>query len=216
MDASLTTRQKEILDFIQRTLKAQGYPPTRAEICQHFGFRSPNAAEDHLRALARKGVVELRTGVSRGIHLPASAQLNPDGFPLVGRVAAGSPILAIENIEDHVELGVGLFATRPDYLLRVDGMSMRDAGILDGDLLAVQRSEVAEERQIVVVRVDDEVTVKRYHRRGTRVILSAENPDFKPLEFDLTKQEVAIEGRVVGVVRQQIVGNKESHIVQSD
>src|SRR5688572_7660611 len=182
----LTSRQQEILDFIADAI-ADGYPPTLAEIARHFGFSSPNAAVDHLKALARKGAIELIEGASRGIRLTAE-----QGLPLVGRVAAGSPILAEENVQARYRIDPALFKPRADYLLKVRGMSMRDAGILDGDLVAVHRGE-ARSGQIVVARMHDEVTVKRLQRRGHHVELVAENPDFKPIVLDLRRDALVIE-----------------------
>lgn len=193
----LTPRQAEILDFIQAFAEEEGCPPTRAEIADAFGFRSANAAEEHLRALARKGVIELVPGSSRGIRLLEEAQ----GMPVVGQVAAGSPILAEEHIEDHYPVDPALFHPRAHYLLRVRGMSMRDAGILDGDLLAVHRTHQARNGQIVVARLDDEVTVKRFRRRGSIVHLLPENPDYEPIRVDLRRQPLVIEGLGVGVLR---------------
>ena len=161
---NLTPRQRQILELIRRQVDRTGFPPTRAEIADLLGFRSANAAEEHLRALARKGVIELRKGTSRGIRLLQSAPIGR--LPVVGRVAAGSPILAQEHVEDHYAVDPVLFHPRADYLLRVQGMSMRDAGILDGDLLAVHATPQAENGQIVVVRLEDEVTVKRFRRQG--------------------------------------------------
>src|SRR5256885_10108004 len=177
----LTARQQQILDLIQAAISRTGAPPTRAEIANRLGFKSPNAAEEHLQALARKGAIELLPGASRGIRV-VQEEL---GLPVVGRVAAGHPILAEENIEDRVNLDAGLFQPRADYLLRVRGMSMRDAGILDGDLLAVHRVAEAQNGQIVVARLDNDVTVKRFQRRGNLVRLMAENPEFQPIEVDL-------------------------------
>jgi len=192
----LTPRQQEILQLIRDRIEATGMPPTRAEIAQEFGFRSPNAAEEHLRVLARKGVLELLPGASRGIRLS-----NGGGLPVVGRVAAGSPILAQEHIEAHYQIDSALFAPRADYLLKVVGMSMKDAGILDGDLLAVHRSSEARAGQVVVARLDDEVTVKRFRKRGHIVELLPENPDFQPIVVDLRRQELVVEGIGVGVIR---------------
>ena len=180
MSAQLTARQRQILELIRRHVRETGYPPTRAEIAQAFGFRSVTAAVDHLKALARHGVIEMQQGASRGIRLlvPAEDELQ---LPVVGRVAAGSPILAAEHIEEHHRLDPALFQPRADYLLRVRGVSMRDAGILDGDLLAVHRTPAAENGQIVVARLDDEVTVKRFRRQANwrhRVQLLPETPDF--------------------------------------
>jgi repressor LexA len=192
----LTPRQQEILQWIRDRIEAGGLPPTRAEIGQHFGFSSPNAAEAHLKGLAKKGALELLPGASRGIRLT-----NGGGLPVVGRVAAGSPILAQEHIETHYQLDPALFAPRADYLLRVRGLSMKDAGILDGDLLAVHRSPEARSGQIVVARLDDEVTVKRFRKQGNIVKLLPENPDFEPIVVDLRQRELVIEGIGVGVIR---------------
>lgn len=208
-EKGLTKRQNEILNFISQYIDKEGLPPTRAEISGYFGFRSPNAAESHLRALARKGVVRLEPGLSRGItltplaraSLPASHRAH---LPLVGRVAAGRPILAQENIEDEYRVDPQLFRPRPHYLLRVEGMSMRDAGILDQDLLAVHRTPEAQPGQIVVARVADEVTVKRFQREGHRVRLLPANPDFAPIEVDLRHEELVIEGLGVGVIRNRL------------
>ena len=192
----LTRRQEEILNLIKEWVDTTGSPPTRAEISQHFGFSSPNAAEQHLKVLAKKGVLDLVPGVSRGIQLKGEA-----GLPVVGRVAAGSPILAQEHIERHVQIDSALFNPRADYLLKVRGMSMKDIGIMDGDLLAVHRSAEAKAGQVVVARIGDEVTVKRFKKRGHTVQLIPENPDFEPIEVDLTRQELVIEGVAVGVIR---------------
>jgi repressor LexA len=206
---SLTSRQREILKFISQFIDKNRFPPTRAELAKHFGFRSPNAAEAHLRALEKKSMIGIESGLSRGItllplsvpELPASAQAR---IPLIGRVAAGSPILAQQNIEDEYRIDPALFSHRPDYLLRVEGLSMQDAGILDGDLLAVHRTPEARNGQIVVARLEDEVTVKRFMRRGHRVQLLPENIDFQPIEIDLREQELSIEGLGVGVIRSRL------------
>jgi len=205
----LTPRQKEILTFISQFIEKHKFPPTRSEVSAHFGFRSPNAAEAHLRALEKKSVIGIERGAARGITLLplASDELPPSTgtpLPLVGRVAAGSPVLAQENIEDEYRVDPSLFPRKPDYLLRVVGMSMQDAGILDGDLLAVHRTPEARNGQIVVARVDDEVTVKRFRQQGSLVRLLPENPDFSPIEIDLRQQELAIEGLGVGVIRPQL------------
>ncbi len=204
----LTNRQKEILTFISDYIDSEGFPPTRNDVSKHFGFRSPNAAESHLRALEHKGVIRIEAGCSRGItlttlshsNLPASSALRVP-LPLVGRVAAGSPILAQENIENEYRVDPLLFSSRPHYLLRVAGDSMCNAGILDGDLLAVHRTPEAQNGQIVVARLDDEVTVKRFKRDGHRVSLLPENPEFQPIQVDLRRQSLVIEGRVVGLIR---------------
>lgn len=197
----LTPRQKQVLEMVQRFIDESGMPPTRAEIARALGFRSANAAEDHLRALERKGVLELASGTSRGIRLRDSLRQQM-GLPLVGRVAAGRPILAEEHIEARYQIDPGLFSPRPHYLLQVHGMSMKNAGILDGDLVAVHRTPEIRNRQIVVARLEDEVTVKRYRQEGKHVWLLPENEDFEPIEVDLGVQEMVIEGVVVGVLRR--------------
>jgi repressor LexA len=186
--------------MIQGFIAETGMPPTRAEIASELGFKSANAAEEHLRALQKKGVLDLVPGASRGIQLKDSLRKQM-GLPLVGRVAAGSPMLAEEHIETHYKLDPALFNPKPHYLLRVHGMSMKDAGILDGDLVAVHRTPEVRSRQIVVARLDDEVTVKRYRQDGSVVWLLPENEDFEPIQVDLTEQEMVIEGVVVGVIR---------------
>ena len=198
----LTARQQQIFDLIKANLEDTGYPPTRAEIAQSSGFRSANAAEDHLRALARKGVIEMIPGASRGIRVVE--QFN--GIPIVGRVAAGEPILAEQNIEDYREIPSSTFHPHADYFLRVQGQSMVDVGIMDGDLLAVHQQPTAENQQIVVARVDGDVTVKRLkHTRSKHEIhLLPENRDYSPIIVDLRAQEFAIEGLAVGVVRVTI------------
>ena len=199
MTEELTPKQQQILKFIRESIGETGLPPTRAEIAEAFGFRSPNAAEDHLKTLARKGAIELMAGTSRGIRLAEA-----DGLPLIGRVAAGSPILAEEHIERRCQVDPALFRPRADYLLKVRGMSMKDAGILDGDLLAVHRTREARTGQIVVARVHDEVTVKRLRRRGHVAELIAENPEFKTIVLDLRRDPLAIEGIGVGVIRRPL------------
>jgi repressor LexA len=199
----LTPRQSQILDMIQEFINETGMPPTRAEIARELGFKSANAAEEHLRALQRKGVLELVPGASRGIQLKDSLR-EQMGLPLVGRVAAGSPILAQEHIEAHYKLDSALFDPKPHYLLRVHGMSMKDAGILDGDLVAVHRTPEVRSRQIVVARLEDEVTVKRYRQDGAIVWLLPENAEFEPIQVDLAHQALVIEGVVVGVIRDGI------------
>lgn len=199
----LTPRQKEILHMIQEFIADYGMPPTRADIARELGFKSANAAEEHLRALQKKGVLDLVPGASRGIQLKDSLR-EQMGLPLVGRVAAGSPILAEEHIETHYKIDPTLFNPKPHYLLRVHGMSMRDAGILDGDLVAVHRTPEVRSRQIVVARVGDEVTVKRYRQEGSLVWLLPENEEFEPIQVDLNKQTMVIEGVVVGVIRNGI------------
>ncbi len=197
----LTARQNQILKLIQRFVESQGFPPTRAEIAEKFGFRSPNAAEDHLRALERKGVISLLPGASRGIRLLVD---RPAGLPVVGRVAAGQPILAQEHIEAHHHLDPGLFEPAADFLIRVRGMGLRDAGILNGDLLVVHASSAAASGQIVVARLDDELLIRRYRRRGYQVRLLPDNPELEPIERDLRTQPVFIEGIAVGVLRMQL------------
>jgi len=196
----LTARQQQVLDVIRQYVAETGYPPTRADIARELGFKSANAAEEHLRALARKGAIEMIAGASRGIRLTESS-----GLPIIGRVAAGSPVLATEHIEDYCELPPGFFSPNADYLLRVTGDSMKDVGILDGDLLAVQNTQTARDGQIVVARIEDEVTVKRLKRSGQHSVkLLPENPDYQPIVVDLRQTEFAIEGVSVGVIRQSL------------
>lgn len=197
----LTARQTEILNLIRDAINEYGAPPTRAEICQQLGFKSPNAAEEHLRALARKGAIEMVPGTSRGIRLVEQLEM---GLPLVGRVAAGSPILAQENIEHRYQLNASMFHPRADYLLRVQGDSMIDVGILDNDLLAVHITPEVSNGQIVVARIDDEVTVKRFKRLGgdsEKIQLLPENKAYQPIEVDLQTTSFAIEGLAVGILR---------------
>ena len=191
----LTQIQQQILEFIKQSIRERQMPPTMHEIAEHMGYRSDNAAYQHLTALKRKKFIRLE-GVSRGIRL-----LKPTGVPIVGQVAAGAPILAEQNIEDYLPFDVGVFKPTADFLLRVKGMSMCDAGIMDGDLLAVHKTPVATRNQIVVARIGDEVTVKRFRQRGNIVTLSPENPEFKPIRIDLRKQDVAIEGIMAGLIR---------------
>ena len=223
MSLKLTDRQQQILDLIRQAIVNTGFPPTRAELAAVLGFKSANAAEDHLRALARKGVIELTAGASRGIRLTdlANESSEPDvdtdlpadrprlktlpgaGFlllPLIGRVAAGHPILATENIEKEINVDLDMFAERPDYLLKVKGLSMRDAGILDGDLLAIKKVSDARNGQIVVARIDEEVTVKRLSKSGGRIELLPENPDFEPIQIQ-PGQDFSLEGIAVGLIR---------------
>ncbi len=196
--SKLTDRQNQVLELIRGYIDNTGYPPTRADIARELGFRSPNAAEEHLRALERKGMIEMTAGASRGLRLSGES-----GIPVVGRVAAGSPLLATEHIEQHVQVPPALFSPRADYFLRVSGMSMKDAGIIDGDLLAVHRTTEARQNQIVVARIDDEVTVKRLHRTRERHIveLLPENADFAPLRIDMREHDFTLEGISVGVLR---------------
>ncbi len=223
MSLKLTDRQQQILDLIRQAIVNTGFPPTRAELATVLGFKSANAAEDHLRALARKGVIELTAGASRGIRLtelanesietdvgseipadrPRLKKLPGSGFfllPLIGRVAAGHPILATENIEKEINVDLDMFAERPDYLLKVKGLSMRDAGILDGDLLAIKKVSDARNGQIVVARIDEEVTVKRLSKSGGRIELLPENPDFEPIQIQ-PGQDFSLEGIAVGLIR---------------
>jgi repressor LexA len=197
---SLTARQAEILEFIRDAIAARGLPPTVAEIAAGMGVKSTNGIRDHLKALARKGVIELIPGASRGIRL---VETNSRGLPIVGRVAAGRPILAEQHIESYYRLDRALFKPRADYLLRVRGMSMREAGILDGDLLAVHKTAEARSGQIVVARLDDEVTVKRLRLAGRKAWLEAANPEFSPIEVDLRRNTLSIEGLGVGVIRNR-------------
>ncbi len=209
----LTARQQEILDLIREQISQFGRPPTRAEIARQLGFRSANAAEDHLQALAKKNVIALDASTSRGIRLLGEyAEGLEDSMsrvtdalmqlPLIGRVAAGSPILAMEHVEKQIPIDPALFPDKPDYLLKVKGMSMKDIGIMDGDLLAVKKVDSARAGQVVVARVNDDVTVKRYFQKGHMVELQAENAEFAPIEVDLRTEAFAIEGLAVGLIRQ--------------
>ncbi|HEU4652365.1 MAG TPA: transcriptional repressor LexA [Steroidobacteraceae bacterium] len=197
----LTPRQREILKLIQEHVAEEGMPPTRAEIAHRMGFKSPNAAEEHLRALQKKGVIDLIPGASRGIQLKDSLR-EQLGLPLIGRVAAGRPMLAEEHIEGRYQIDPKIFQPRAHYLLKVKGMSMKDVGILDGDLVAVHRTPEVRNRQIVVARLDNEVTVKRYKQEGKVVWLLPENEEFDPIKVDMKEQSLIIEGVVVGVLRQ--------------
>lgn len=203
LTVKLTARQQQIFDLIRNEIQRTGFPPTRAEIAATFGFKSVNAAEDHLKALARKGAIELVSGTSRGIRLlmdsPTTAA---SSLPIIGRVAAGSPILATEHIEREIGVEATLFAQSPDYLLRVRGLSMRDAGILEGDLLAVKKTTDARNGQIVVARLGDEVTVKRLQRNGKNITLLPENPDFNPIVVQ-PSDDFTLEGIAVGLIRDQ-------------
>lgn len=206
----LTVRQQEILDLIARSIDQTGFPPTRAEIAAELGFKSVNAAEEHLQALARKGVIEMVPGISRGIRLVQTDVAVPFvaresqlqySVPLVGRVAAGSPILAQEHIEKNYQLDPALFSDKPDYLLKVRGLSMRDIGILEGDLIAVKKTEKARDGQVVVARLGDDVTVKRFKKVGHSIELISENPDFAPIKVNKESDNFQIEGLVVGLLR---------------
>jgi len=204
MDA-LTDRQAEILKLVRELTEVSGYPPTRAEIAERMGFKSVNAAEQHLRALERKGAIDIAEGASRGIRVRDTRPTNRAGrlmeLPVVGRVAAGSPMLAEEHLQGSYQIDPNLFTPRADYLLRVRGLSMRDAGILEGDLLAVHKTQEVRTGQIVVARLADEVTVKRLRRRGQSIQLLPENPDFEPIEVDPRRDNLTIEGLAVGIIR---------------
>lgn len=199
----LTARQEEILAYIKDYLQETGFPPTRSEIAQKMGYRSPNAAEEHLRALARKGAIEMQPGTSRGIRLPITEQL---GLPIIGQVAAGSPILAEESIADYCDIPPDTFSPNADYLLTVKGTSMIDVGIFEDDLLAVHKTDKANNGDIVVARIEDEVTVKRLDKSGDKntVTLIAENPEYSPIVVDLRTSSFAIEGISVGIIRRGI------------
>lgn len=195
----LTSRQQQVLDLVRRHISETGYPPTRADIARELGFKSANAAEEHLKALARKGAIEMIAGASRGIRLPESA-----GIPIVGRVAAGDPVLAEQNIEDYCDLPPTFFKPSADYFLVVKGDSMMEVGILDGDLLAVHSTPVANNGDIVVARIEEDVTVKRLHKTGQKHLLELlpENQDYEPIKVDLREQSFAIEGISVGILRR--------------
>lgn len=198
----LTARQQEILDCIRRSVEEEGFPPTIAEIAVAIGVSSPHGVREQLRALARKGAIELIPSASRGIRLLAKAE--EPGLPLLGKVAAGRPLMTDAQVERHCRLGPELFEHKGDYLLRVQGLSMRDAGILDGDLLVVQRELEARSGQIVVARLDDEVTVKRLRLDGAIAYLEPANPEFSVIAVDLGRQQLCIEGIVVGVIRTRV------------
>ncbi|WP_022940013.1 transcriptional repressor LexA [Psychromonas hadalis] len=201
----LTKRQGEVLEVIKDCINKTGMPPTRVELAKILGFKSANAAEEHLKALARKGAIEILSGTSRGIRIVESHKNNivpiEEGLPLVGMVAAGEPILATENVESHYDVDPNLFHPSADFLLRVQGESMKDIGIMDGDLLAVHKTQDISNGQVVVARVGDDVTVKRFYREGSRVTLKAENDKFNPIEVDLEYQAFDIEGIAVGIIR---------------
>ncbi|CCQ12716.1 SOS-response repressor and protease LexA [Pseudoalteromonas luteoviolacea B = ATCC 29581] len=197
----LTQRQEQIFELIKVFIRDTGMPPTRAEIAETLGFKSANAAEEHLKALAKKGVIEMVPGASRGIRLMEDEEPEQLGLPLIGRVAAGAPILAEQHIESHCKVDAQMFKPVADYLLRVHGMSMKNIGILDGDLLAVHRTQVAQNGQVVVARVEEDVTVKRFEKVGKKVFLHAENEDFSPIEVDLEHESFSVEGLAVGVIR---------------
>ena len=199
----LTERQQEIFDFVKNHISTTGMPPTRVEIAREIGFKSPNAAEEHLKALARKGYIEMLSGTSRGIRILVNDEeaANEDSLPLVGRVAAGTPIEAIEHIEDHYPISGAMFNPTADYLLRVNGNSMENIGILDGDLLAVHTTKVAKNGQVVVARVDDEVTVKRLEKKGNLIYLHPENDELESIVVDPRFEYIEIEGIAVGVIR---------------
>ena len=196
----LTPRQQQIFDLIREKISDTGMPPTRAEIATFFGFKSANAAEEHLKALAKKGYIDMLPGTSRGIRLTEEF-VEEDGLPLIGRVAAGEPIMALEHVEEHYKVDGNLFHPAADYLLRVNGESMKDIGILDGDLLAVHQTTDVKNGQVIVARVEDDVTVKRFKRKGNVVYLHAENEDFEPIRVDLRNQHFNVEGIAVGVIR---------------
>lgn len=197
----LTPRQAEILELIKNNIAETGMPPTRAEIASRLGFRSANAAEEHLKALAKKGCIEIMPGTSRGIRLPQDDEPEQSGLPLIGQVAAGEPILAQEHVEQYYQVDPSMFRPAADFLLKVRGDSMKDIGILEGDLLAVHKMQQARNGQVVVARVEDDVTVKRFEKKGNIVYLHAENEAYSPIKVDLSCQSLTIEGLAVGVIR---------------
>ncbi len=206
LNKALTPRQQKVYDFVRSHLESTGMPPTRAEIAKELGFRSPNAAEEHLKALARKGVIEILSGTSRGIRLllneeQSAVEEEEEGLPLIGRVAAGAPILAQQHIEGSCKVDASMFKPQAHFLLKVYGMSMKDIGILDGDMLAVHRTQDVRNGQVVVARIEDEVTVKRLEKKGATVYLHAENEEFKPIVVDLKTEQLEIEGIAVGIIR---------------
>ncbi|MEL0638400.1 transcriptional repressor LexA [Marinomonas sp. TI.3.20] len=203
----LTNRQSDVLETIREFISETGFPPTRAEIAHRLGFKSPNAAEEHLKALAKKGAIEMLSGASRGIRLledPALAEKADAGLPVIGKVAAGFPILAQENVASHVNVPAAMFSPKADYLLSVSGTSMKNIGIMEGDLLAVHKTTTVRDGQIVVARIGEEVTVKRFFQKGSLIRLVPENEDFDDIIVDLESEEFAIEGLSVGVIRQTI------------
>ena len=197
----LTPRQAEILELIKCNIVETGMPPTRAEIATRLGFKSANAAEEHLKAVARKGCIEMIPGTSRGIRLTQVEESEESGLPLIGQVAAGEPILAQEHVEQHYKVDPNMFHPNADFLLRVRGDSMKNIGILEGDLLAVHKADQARNGQIIVARVEDDVTVKRFEKKGNIVYLHAENEDYTSIVIDLTNQSLSIEGLAVGIIR---------------
>ena len=203
----LTNRQSDVLETIREFISETGFPPTRAEIASRLGFKSPNAAEEHLKALAKKGAIEMLSGASRGIRLieePAPVEQVESGLPVIGKVAAGFPILAQENIASHVNVPASMFSPKADYLLSVSGTSMKNVGIMEGDLLAVHKTSAIRDGQIVVARIGEEVTVKRFFQKGSVIRLAPENEEFDDIIVDLESEEFAIEGLSVGVIRQTI------------
>ncbi|AHG75200.1 repressor LexA [Mannheimia varigena] len=205
MRKHLTARQQEIFDFVKNHIETTGMPPTRVEIAREIGFKSPNAAEEHLKALARKGYIEMLSGTSRGIRILVEdenkAANDDEGLPLIGKVAAGTPILAVEHVENHYPVNGGMFNPSADYLLKVNGNSMEKIGILDGDLLAVHKTNTARNGQVVVARVNDEVTVKRLEKKGDLIYLHPENDELKPIVVNPSQEYIEIEGIAVGVIR---------------
>ena len=213
---ALTPRQQQILDMIASYIEKRGFPPTRAEICEALGFKSPNAAEEHLKALVKKGAISMVPGASRGIKLSGSSEKSQKegcgylSLPLIGRVAAGAPILAAEHVEEEFNIDPSLFSIKPDYLLRVKGMSMKDAGILEDDLLIVHKisgdcfKKIT--GKIVVARIEEEVTVKRFFKKSSMIFLEPENSNFKTIKVDIQKQPIVIEGLGVGVIRNSKLG----------
>ncbi|MEO9654628.1 transcriptional repressor LexA [Marinomonas sp.] len=201
----LTKRQSDVLETIREFINETGFPPTRAEIARRLGFKSPNAAEEHLKALAKKGAIEMLSGASRGIRLVEQAANEASdelGLPVIGKVAAGYPVLAQENIDSHVSIPAAMFSPKADYFLSVTGTSMKNIGIMEGDLLAVHKTTTVRNGQIVVARIGDEVTVKRFEQKGSKVRLIPENEEFNDIIVDLESEEFAIEGLSVGVIRQ--------------
>ena len=206
--SELTANQQRVLDYIRSHSEAHGSAPTLREIADALGFARHSSAQDYVTALVCKGMLE-RLPQHRGLRLAGAQRANArkrddgnEGLPLIGRVAAGTPLLAVENVEQHVDVDAAMFRPRADYLLRVHGLSMRDVGILDGDLIAVHRTPTADHGRIVVARIDDEVTVKRLETRHGRIRLLPENTDFVPIEVDPEQQSFAIEGLYVGMIRR--------------
>ena len=201
----ITSQQQRVLDCIQIYINKTGFPPTRADICKELGFKSPNSAETHLRALEKKGYISIESGTSRGISIINSNNnsFNSNEYPIVGLVAAGSPTLAQENIEQMINCPKSFFDSSFDYFLKVKGLSMKDAGIMEDDLIAIKKTSEVKNGDIVVARIEDEVTVKFFNRKSPKIIeLEAANSDYQNIVVNLEYDEFHIEGKSVGLLRK--------------